>query len=271
MRLRLAPLFLLCTSALLAQGISSRPTRNPHIQESIGDLAPLPPFNPSSSPAAAPPANTGIISVSELNIPSLAARELERARRAFDSGDCRSTATHLEKALRIYSDILSARNNLGVCYLQLREYEKAAAEFQSATQLDPRAPAPFINLGIAFTQLLRLPEAEAATRHALSLDPTSSRARFVLGTILLSQHHSPEEAIDLFHRSAMDFPRARTLLARLFIQQGAVEDAAAELRLYLAAPNVPDRSRVQCWLIQLTNATPSSLPTLTSAPASCSL
>jgi Flp pilus assembly protein TadD len=264
MRPRLAPLFLLCTSTLLAQGMASRPTRNPHIHESIGDPAPLP---PSSSPAAASPAGTGIVSVSELNIPSAAARELERARRAYDSGDCRSTVAHLEKALRIYSDILSARNNLGVCYLQLREYEKAAAEFQSATQLDPRAPAPFINLGIAFTQLLRLPEAEAATRQALSLDPTSSRARFVLGTILLSQHHSPEEAIDLFHRSAMDFPRARTLLARLFIQQGA----AAELRLYLAVPNVPDRSRVQCWLIQLTNATPSSLPTLTSAPASCSL
>jgi Tfp pilus assembly protein PilF len=249
--------------------MSSGPRRNPHIHESIGDSAPLPPFNPSSSRAAASPGSTGIISVSELNIPSAAARELERARRAYGSGDCRSTAAHLEKALRIYSDILSARNNLGVCYLQLREYEKAVAEFQSATQLDPRAPAPLINLGIAFTQLLRLPEAEATTRQALSLDPTSSRARFVLGTILLSQHHSPEEAIDLFRRSANDFPRAHTLLARLFIQQGAAEDAADELRLYLAAPNVPDRNRVQCWLIQLTNATPSS--TLTSPPASCSL
>jgi tetratricopeptide (TPR) repeat protein len=82
-------------------------------------------------------------------IPPKATRELQRSQTALHSGDIRSSAQHLEKALQIYPHYLEAHNNLGSRYIELHEYEKAAAEFQKAIDLDPRIMQPFNNLSVA--------------------------------------------------------------------------------------------------------------------------
>src|SRR5262249_12134604 len=66
----------------------------------------------------------------QLLIPPKAVKELQRAQTDFVAGDISSSARHLERALQIYPKCLEAHNNLGSRYIELREYEKAAGEFQ---------------------------------------------------------------------------------------------------------------------------------------------
>src|SRR5258708_1336969 len=123
------------------------------------------------------------ISMGELRIPSKAVKEIQRSQTALRSGDVRSSAVHLERALQIYPQSLEAHNNLGSRYIELHEYDKAAAQFQKAIDIDPRVMQPFNNLSVAFFLLQRYPEAEAAVRRARDLDPHNATSRYMLGCI----------------------------------------------------------------------------------------
>src|SRR5260370_18331660 len=109
-----------------------------------------------------------------LLIPPKAMKELQRSQSAFLSGDIRSSARHLERALQIYPHYLEAHNSLGSRYIELHEYEKAAAEFQKAIDLDSRVMQPFTNLSVALFLLQHYPNPNIPPRRALDLDPHNS-------------------------------------------------------------------------------------------------
>src|SRR5947209_17415388 len=90
---------------------------------------------PSVAPGATPPG--GIIPASQLHIPGKALKEYDRSLKAYGSGDLFSSAEHLQKALEIYPQFLRARNALGLRYVQMRQYDKALAEHQSAVAISP--------------------------------------------------------------------------------------------------------------------------------------
>ena len=187
----------------------------------------------------------------ELRIPPRAMKELQRSQSAFLSGDVRSSARHLERALQIYPHYLEAHNSLGSRYIELREYEKAAAEFQKAIDLDPRVMQPFNNLSVALFLLQHYPDAEIAARRALDLDPHNSAAQYMLGCILATEKRNPSEAMELLRENEVEFPDARLLLTQILIRQGAVNEAKNELREYLKVPGVEKKQKVECWLARL--------------------
>jgi tetratricopeptide (TPR) repeat protein len=192
------------------------------------------------------------ISVGELRIPPKAVKEIQRAETALRSGNLRSSAAHLERALQIYPQSLEVHNSLGSRYIELREYEKAAVEFQRAIDIDPRVTQPFNNLSVAFFLLQRYPEAEAAARRALDLDPRHSMSRYMLGCILAMEKRNPLEAMEMLRRSRREFPDSRLLLAELLIGRGAIDEAENELRDYLAVPGAEKKQNVERWLRRLT-------------------
>lgn len=192
------------------------------------------------------------ISIRDLRIPPKAVKELQRSQSALQSGDARSSARHLEKALQIYPQSLEAHNNLGARYIELQEYEKAAVEFQRAIEIDPRLMQPFNNLSVAFFLLQRYPDAEAAARRALEIDPRHPTSRYMLGCILATEKRNPQEATELLRQTEHDFPDSRLLLAQILIRRGAVEEAVNELRAYLAVPGAEKKQNVERWLARLT-------------------
>jgi len=191
------------------------------------------------------------VSTRALLIPSKAMKELQRSQSAFLSGDIRSSARRLERALQIYPHYLEAHNNLGSRYIELHDYEKAAAEFHKAIDLDPRIMQPFNNLSVALFLLQRYPDAEAAARRALDLDPHNSTAQYMLGCILATEKRNPSEAMELLHRTEVEFPDARLLLAQILLGQGVVNEAKNELNSYLKVPGVEKKQKVECWLARL--------------------
>ena len=192
------------------------------------------------------------ISLGELRIPPKAAKEIQRSQNALRSGDVRSSAVHLERALQIYPQSLEVHNNLGSRYIELHEYEKAAVEFQKAIEIDPRIMQPFNNLSVAFFLLQRYPDAETASRHALDLDPQSVTPRYMLGCILATEKRNPLEAMEMLRQTKREFPDSRLLLAEILLSRGAINEAENELRDYLAAPGAEKKQNVERWLARLT-------------------
>jgi len=235
MRAKLLPLLLLFGSTLCAQ-----------TEPQPRSLIPTPTLDPSRVPN---PRET--VSTRELLVPPKALKELQHSQSALFSGDVRSSALHLEKALHIYPGYLEAHNKLGARYFDLQEYEKAAVEFQKAISIDPRLSQPYNNLSVALFLLRRYPDAEIAARRALDLDPQNSTARYMLGCILATEKRSPAEAIEMLRQTEGEFPDARLLLAQVLLRQGAANEAKKELRNYLNVPGVEKKQRVECWLARL--------------------
>jgi tetratricopeptide (TPR) repeat protein len=191
------------------------------------------------------------ISASELLIPQKALKEIQRSQSALQSGDTRSSARHLEKAVQIYPNYLQGHNSLGSRYIELGEYGKAAAEFQKAIDIDSRAMPPVNNLSVALFLLQRYAEAEAAARQAHRLDPHDLTARYMLGAILTTENRNPEEAMEMLRQTRSEFPDARLLLAKILVRRGSVEEAKKELRDYLLLPDAGKRQNVERWLARL--------------------
>jgi thioredoxin-like negative regulator of GroEL len=200
-------------------------------------------------PASAP---TGTIDQRELRIPDKAIREFDRSMKAFDSGDFRAAANHLEKATKIAPDFVQAHNNLGSMYINLKEYDRAIDELQKTIALRPNLETPYHNLAMLMILLQRLPEAEAAARQVLELQPQQSGARFTLGRILVMQKQYTTEAVRLLTDASPEIPAARLPLANVLQHRGETDRAIAELRAYLQNPDPGKKDRVQTWLSQLT-------------------
>jgi len=235
MRATVWPLLLVLTPTLCAQ---TEPSPRP--------FDPMVAVDPSHLPKPG-----GTVSTRELLIPSKALKELRRSQSAFLSGDIRSSARHLERALQIYPHYLEVHNSLGSRYIELHEYEKAAAEFQKAIDLDSRVMQPFNNLSVALFLLQRYPDAEIAARRALDLDPHNSTAQYMLGCVLATERRNPSEAMELLRQTEVEFPEARLLLAQILLRQGAVNEAEKELHEYLRVPGVEKKQKVECWLARL--------------------
>ena len=191
------------------------------------------------------------VSIEELRIPPKAVKEIQRSQNALKSGDTRSSARHLEKALQIYPDCLEARNSLGARYIDLHEYEKASEEFQKAIAIDPRVMQPFNNLSVALFLQQRYADAEVAARRALNVDPQHPTARYMLGAILATEKRNPEEAMELLRQTKREFPDSYLLLAQILLRRGATEEAINELREYLALPSPEKKQNVERWLARL--------------------
>jgi tetratricopeptide (TPR) repeat protein len=135
--------------------------------------------------------------------------------------------------------------------MRVGNYERAAAEFERAAQLDPAAALPPANLALALIALRRYDEAEPVARRAAAADPSQIQTRYALGMLAAVRNQCTPEAVAHLRQAADKYPRARLTVARVLECRGEVSQAAAELRQYLGLPNAEHRQTVQRWLNQL--------------------
>jgi len=224
----------------------------------------------ATSPATTtPPHADHLVPVSQLRIPSKAIKEFQRSEKAFQSGDLRNSAEHLQKALQIYPDFIQAHNALGLRFIQFGEYQKALAEHEAALALDPRLAQSHQDLSLALLLLNRSQEAEAEARQALDLDPQVPAPSYVLGRALVAQRRVNPEAIEMLRRSENAFPNASLVLAQIYFTKGQTEQVLAELRHYLRAPADPDnKQKAECWAAQLSQQpSPAACPADVTRPS----
>lgn len=117
-----------------------------------------------------------------IDIPSsrIDAERVERWQRAFARGELAQKRGRLDEAERHYSEALAAMpefwatyNNLGLIYLERREYGNAVAAFRTAADRSGSNPTPLVNLGIAREEAGFSREAHEAYLEALEREPRS--------------------------------------------------------------------------------------------------
>jgi tetratricopeptide (TPR) repeat protein len=266
--------FLLFSSNLYAQGAQRRRTAGDPgringvasvLDDPFGDIRP----HLESSPPPPAPYNAGAVSVTQLHIPSKAVKEFERSQKAFRSGDIRSSAEHLQKALQIYPDYIEAHNVLGLCFVHFGEYQKALAEHETALSIDPHVAQTHQDLALALLLLEQPEKSEAEARQALDLNPQSVPARYVLGRALIAQRHATPQALELLHQSEVAFPDASLVLAQIHFTWGQTDQVIVDLRHYLRAPvNADNKRKAECWVAQLSQQSlPAGCPAEVTRPS----
>jgi tetratricopeptide (TPR) repeat protein len=113
------------------------------------------------------PEGQGKLSVEELRLPPKAVQELKRSAKAYQLGDWRGAAAHLEKVLVLDRQYWPAHIALGKLYVNLHDYDRAIEEFKKASASAPLPAEALKNLSD--------PEAESVARATPTLGTDGSR------------------------------------------------------------------------------------------------
>jgi len=96
----------------------------------------------------------------------------------------------VQEAIQLYLGILTvnpanlkARNNLGVLYDELKQFDAARDQLEAAARLEPDNVEVLTNLASTLTSLSRYEDAEGAVRRAQKVDPDDLRVRLALGIL----------------------------------------------------------------------------------------
>jgi Tfp pilus assembly protein PilF len=161
---------------------------------------------------------------------------LTKAQGDIDNQDYGAAAEKYQDYLAQHPDDAQVHFQLGYCYTALQKNDQARAEYQKATELDPKMAPAFLNLGL--TELSSDPAAAVTPLgRAAELMPDQERPKLLLATALA---HSGEtdQAIAQYQAAAKIDPSDgelhRDFGATLFAANRPA-DAEKELRAALAA------------------------------------
>jgi tetratricopeptide (TPR) repeat protein len=184
-------------------------------------------------------------------VPPAARKESQAALKACKKKDLQSCANHLERAILIDPEFLTALNDLGRVYTALDQPQMVISTYEKVLKIDSLSADAYSFIGAAEATLDQFSNAEAAARQALRLDPLHRRAAFVLGVSLALQKKNDTEALQCLTRSYDTYPGARMMAAYVMVQQGRVADARALLASYLPIAPLAKRRQIEDWLAKL--------------------
>lgn len=128
----------------------------------------------------------------------------------------------------------------GILYVQVDDYENSRRDFDRAEQLDPKMEYGQGMKELAELQQNQLPQAESDVRSRLRKSPKDAFLWYLLSETLVREgaKGTPafEEAVSSAERAIAlraNFPLARNLLARLYLQEGKARESVAQSRLAL--------------------------------------
>jgi thioredoxin-like negative regulator of GroEL len=196
----------------------------------------------------------GTVSVRELQHPfSAKSRKIfAAAEKASAEGDYLRAVGILRGALNDTPAAPYARMNIGVAYLKAGQAAAAVPELQEAARLLPGDAMIHTNLAYALVLTRQTDAAEAECRLALAADRNNSKARWIIGSILLSKGSHEEEAVEDLRLASRELPKAKVILAQFYERSGQKDAAVRELREFLPQASGADRATVEQWLTKLT-------------------
>lgn len=207
------------------------------------------PFTPSAGSARRTAEQAGKVSVSELAIPQQARNEVAESQKALGKADVDDAIRHLQRALEIAPDFVTAWNNLGTIAYQSRRYEDAEKYFREGLARDAEAFEPMVNLGGVLLTLRRYTQALPYNRFAVLERPDDALANSQLGQNFFYlgeddkalKHLNEAKRIDPSHFSWPQLP-----LAEIYARRGDRQAAVRELEDFLARhPDAPNAKGVR--------------------------
>jgi Tfp pilus assembly protein PilF len=152
-------------------------------------------------------------------------------------GDANGAAAHLERALVLRPDMLTARIALGNNLVRRGRADEAIAQYRAAIASDPTSARALNNLGWLQLQLGRLDEAIDSLERALRIDPGLATAHNDLGMARARRGESAAARAHFERAVAADpgYADAHNNLAAMLLSEGRVDEAVAHAERAIAA------------------------------------
>jgi Tfp pilus assembly protein PilF len=153
-----------------------------------------------------------------------------------ERGDLDGANAHLERALVLRPDMVTARIALGNNLIRKGRPEEAMAQYRAAIAADPTSARALNNLGWLQLQLGRLDDAIDSLERALRIDPALATAENDLG-MALARRGDNAAARGHFERAVAADPRyadAHNNLAAILLSDGRIDEAVAHAERAIA-------------------------------------
>jgi Tfp pilus assembly protein PilF len=194
---------------------------------------------------------------SDSAIPTSAKKAFDQSLKLIDKGDIDGAILELTKALAIYPDYVTARNNLGAQYLKRKRLTEAAEQFKTILEKNPKYFNARLNLGIVFVEEKRFNEAVEELSQAVALDSANPTAHLFWGIAALDLNDlvvAERELVKALLFGGERYSNAHYYFAHVYLKTGRREEARREFTLFLqAAPAGEMASQARAVLQQLTS------------------
>jgi len=135
-----------------------------------------------------------------------------------------------------------ARTNLGVIYLDRKEFEPALAQFREVLNRHPEHITATMDLGMAYLKMGQLDGAIAQFRKTVETAPSYPMGHYNLGVAFLQKGQLDEARAEFAKALAIspNYAAASNDLAATYLKQGKLDEASAQFQRTLEiAPNFP--------------------------------
>ncbi|HXI26065.1 MAG TPA: tetratricopeptide repeat protein [Pyrinomonadaceae bacterium] len=201
------------------------------------------------------------------------ARELyTKGTDAANKGDNKGAVEFFNQAIKLYPQFPQAMSELGIAYMKLNKFDKAAETYEELLKLGPGDATVHMNYGIALNNLgialqtegkgeegaKQLVQSEAQLREAIKLNNSNPAAHYYLAVTLIKLKHYDEATAELetsIKRGGDNIALAHKYLGGLYMNDGSKKKAAAdELEKYLQLdPKARDADRIKESIKKLRN------------------
>ena len=180
------------------------------------------------------------------------ARELyTKGTEAASKGDSKGAAEFFTQAIKLYPQFPQAMNELGMAYMKLNKYDKAAETYEEVLKLGAGDATVHLNYGIALNNLgialktegkaeeaaKKLTQSEEQLREAIKLNGSSPVAHYYLAVTLIKLKHYDEATTELeasIKHGGDNIALAHKYLGGLYMNDSSKKKQAAdELEKYL--------------------------------------
>ena len=159
-------------------------------------------------------------------------------RLAYDAGKYAQAIARFEESLARDPHFMRAHDNLGLCYEQLDDPDRAIVHYREAVRLNreahSRSPWPPTNLAALLRQRGGQEEAGTLLHEALEYDEGFAKGHYELGVLLDEQGKTAESVLELDRAASLDaaYPEPHYVLARIYRRQGDAARADAALATF---------------------------------------
>jgi Flp pilus assembly protein TadD len=189
------------------------------------------------------------------NVPPAAIDLYQKGVAAAQKGNAKTAVELLDKAVVAHPGFTLALNELGIQYLKLSQWDKAATAFEGLVQRNPNDATTQLNLGIALYNQNKLDQAETHLREALKLKSNGPSAHYYLGMALLKTKRYEEAQKELqltISNGGENIALVHKYLGGLYLSAHQNAAAADELEKYLGLdPKAADADRIKSTIKEL--------------------
>ena len=203
-------------------------------------------------------AKSPMVSASDLNVPSKARKEVDKANEAMALHNWNKALDHLNKAIALAPQYATAYNNLGVLYDKMNDIPHEEEALKKAVSLDDHFAPALVNYGKLCLRQKDPVRAEQLLEKATSTEPNNSETLMLLSYSQYMNRHfdAAISSAEKAHSSGQDHPSfVHYIAARAYQQENQQQQAVSQFQDFLKEePKGPRADRVRADLAKIQNA-----------------